>query len=307
MALVGPTASGKSATAMTAARLTGCLEIVSIDSMAVYREMDLGTAKPSREDRAEVPHHLLDVLDPADECAVSLFQQLAREAIEQIRDRGKVPLLVGGTGLYHRAVIDNLEIPGQFPEIRADLEALADEPDGVAVLHARLSELDPLAITKIEPGNARRLVRALEVTLGSGRPFSSFGPGLETYSDSSVLQIGLETARSLEAERIEERVHSWMAAGFLEEVTALSRRPGGLSRTARQAIGYRELLAVVEEGADLNEAVTATISRTRVFARRQRSWFRRDPRVVWEASITDAINHVVDAVERIKVHLEVGD
>ena len=307
MALVGPTASGKSATAMTAARLTGCLEIVSIDSMAVYREMDLGTAKPSREDRAEVPHHLLDVLDPAEECSVSLFQQLAREAIEQIRDRGKVPLLVGGTGLYHRAVIDNLEIPGQFPEIRADLEALADEPDGVAVLHARLSELDPLAITKIEPGNARRLVRALEVTLGSGRPFSSYGPGLETYSDSSVLQIGLETARSLEAERIEERVHSWMAAGFLEEVTALSRRPGGLSRTARQAIGYRELLAVVEEGADLNEAVTATISRTRVFARRQRSWFRRDPRVVWEASITDAINHVVDAVERIKVHLEVGD
>ena len=274
--------------------------------MAVYREMDLATAKPSNADRTEVPHHLIDVLDPAQECTVVLFQELATQAIADVRSRGRVPLLVGGTGLYHRAVIDQLEIPGQFPEIRAQLEVLSDDPDGGAVLMARLSELDPLAASRIEPGNLRRLIRALEVTEGTGRPFSSFGPGLEDYGHSSVTQIGIELETPLLSGIIEDRVASWMDQGLLEEVAALSARSGGLSRTARQAIGYRELLGVVEQGADLKEALEATVARTRVFARRQRAWFRRDPRVDW-VGLSGAYESAMVAIEHIAAGLEMGD
>ena len=292
---------------MEAARSTGLVEIVSIDSMAVYREMDLATAKPPHADRLAVPHHLLDVLDPSEECSVSLFQDLAGDAIRDIRARKRVPLLVGGTGLYHRAVIDELEIPGQFPELRAQLESVADDPDGLAVLMARLTELDPQAASKIEVGNARRIVRALEVIEGTGRPFSSFGPGLEAYSPSRVVQIGLESVTTVVAARIAERVHVWMDQGLLAEVEGLSSRPNGLSRTARQAIGYRELLGVVEEDHPLDEAIEATISRTRVFARRQRSWFRRDPRVQWMGSASEALDALVHEIVRVSVGLEMGD
>ena len=299
IAIVGTTAAGKSALAMALARHSGRIEIVSVDSMAVYRGMDLATAKPSQHDRREVPHHLIDVLDPSEECSVSLFKSLAHEAIAEIQAAGRIPLLVGGTGLYHRAVIDDLEIPGSFPALRAQLETVADDPDGLAVLMARLEELDPLAAGRIEPGNARRIVRALEVIEGTGRPFSSFGPGLETYTTSRVLQIGLAVPGELVDRRIEARVEDWMAAGLLEEVTALLARPRGLSRTARQAIGYRELLEVVEGGADVEAAVASTIQRTKAFARRQRAWFRRDPRVAWQDSAEQALAALEGALERM--------
>jgi tRNA dimethylallyltransferase len=291
---------------MALARLRGDIEIISVDSMAVYREMDLATAKPSKSDRAAVPHHLVDVLDPGQECTVVLCQELATQAIDEVRSRGHIPVLVGGTGLYHRAVIDQMEIPGQFPEIRAQLEVLGDDPDGGAVLMARLHELDPEAASRIEPGNLRRLIRALEVIEGTGRPFSSFGPGLESYGDSPVLQIGITIEAPLLSSVIEERVASWMKQGLLAEVEGLAVRPGGLSRTARQAIGYRELLGVVEQGADLDEAVDATVARTRVFARRQRAWFRRDPRVRWVAPEA-AFEVAVSELKRIATGLEMGD
>ena len=173
IALVGPTASGKSALAMEAARRRPDLEIVAVDSMQVYRGMDVGTAKPTSADQAEIGHHLLDVADPDDDYTVSRYQADCLAALADIESRGRRALLVGGTGLYLRAVTDGLEIPGQFPAERAALDA---EPD-TAGLYGRLRDLDPVAAGRMEPTNRRRVVRALEVTLGSGRPFSSFGPG----------------------------------------------------------------------------------------------------------------------------------
>ena len=281
MAVVGATASGKSHLAWDVARQRGDVEIVSVDSMAVYREMDLATAKPSPAEQAAVPHHLLDVLDPSEECSVSLFRQMAEEAIDAITAKAKLPLLVGGTGLYHRAVIDQLAIPPQFPELRRQLDEEVASDEGLALAFTRLVALDPRAASRIEPTNARRVARALEVTLGTGEPFSSFGPGLETYPEASVLQIGLEVDLEVIDRAIEARVTRWMDEGLLDEVRSLADRPRGMSRTARQAIGYRELLGVIEEGRDLPEALEVTRQRTRALARRQRSWFRRDPRVRW--------------------------
>jgi tRNA dimethylallyltransferase len=306
VALVGTTASGKSAIAMAAARSTGVVEIVSVDSMAVYREMDLGTAKPSTADRTEVPHHLIDVLDPAEECSVSLFRTLADEAISKIRTQAKVPVLVGGTGLYHRSVIDQLEFPPQFPAIRCRLEAEMDDPARLAEAYGELERIDPEAATRIEPTNVRRIVRALEVHEGTGRPFSSFGPGLKAYPTSSVLQIGVIVDQAVSDQAIDRRVEAWMDAGLLDEVRSLTSRTGGLSRTARQAIGYRELFEVVEDGADLDEAIEVTKQRTRAFARRQRSWFRRDPRISWVRP-EEALAAVVEAVGRVRAGLEVGE
>ena len=279
IALVGTTASGKSALALRAAEAVGSVELISVDSMAVYREMDIGTAKPSVLDRQRVPHHLIDILDPSEECTLSLFQTEARTALEDIAERGGVPLLVGGTGLYHRAVVDNLEIPGQFPDLRSELERRASCDLGA--LHRELAKLDPKAAAKIEPQNERRIVRALEVIEGTGRPFSSFGPGLEHYEASAIRQLGLRVDLGTIDEAIEVRVSEWMASGFVQEVDALSRRPRGLSRTAQQAIGYAELFAYLDGACSLAEATAETVRRTRSLARRQRSWFARDPRIVW--------------------------
>jgi len=281
VALLGTTASGKSALALEAARRLGDVELVCVDSMTVYRHMDIGTAKPSTEARAEVPHHLLDLADPAEEFTVSAFQAAARHALADIASRGKRALLVGGTGLYLRSVVDDLEIPGRWPEVVAELAAEADAPGGVEALHRRLGELDPVAASRTTSTNRRRVVRALEVTIGSGRPFSSFGPGLTAYPPSPVVQLGLSADPAKVDIRISERFDRWMAEGLLDEVRALAERPEGLSRTARQALGYRELLAHVEDGVALDECVDEAVRRTRSFARRQRSWFRRDPRIAW--------------------------
>lgn len=283
VALVGVTASGKSAAALTVARGRGDIEIVSVDSMCVYRGMDVGTSKPSRTDRAMVPHHLLDVADPDEEFTVTQFQSAARAATDAIAARGHHALLVGGTGLYLRAVVDDLRFPGRYPEVKQALEAeLADGGAGVTELHGRLAVLDPLAASRMEPTNQRRVLRALEVTLGSGQPFSTFGPGLEAYPASPVAMIGLGVPIEEVDRRIAERFARWVEVdGLLDEVRSLAARPGGIARTARQALGYRELLAHVEGGAPLEGCIEEAVRRTRSYARRQASWFRRDPRVTW--------------------------
>jgi len=279
LALVGATATGKSHLALECARRLGDVEIVSADSMQVYRGMDIGTAKPTPAERAEVPHHLLDLVDPAAEFSVADFQAAARTAIASIEERGRRALVVGGTGLYVRALVDDLDIPGRWPEIRSELEAEATTIEGVRALHDRLAGLDPTAAARMEPTNRRRVVRALEVCLGSGRPFSSFGPGLDTYRPSQFDQVGIRVDRPRLDRRIAERVHGMFTAGLVEEVRALSARP--LSRTARQALGYKALLAHLAGGTALSEAVEETIRRTCWFARRQERWFRRDPRIRW--------------------------
>jgi len=295
VALVGTTASGKSALALAAARALGDVELVSIDSMQLYRGMDIGTASPTAAERAAVRHHLVDLADPWEEWSLARFQAAAHTALADIASRGRRAVLVGGTGLYLRAVIDGLEIPGQHPEVRAELEADRD----TRALHRRLEELDPLAASRMEPDNRRRVVRALEVTLGSGRPFSSYGPGLEAHP-ASVPQIGIRLPPEVVARRIAVRYHEQVAAGFLDEVDALLALDRPLSRTAAQALGYRELIAHRRGELSLEAALDQAISRTRRFARRQRAWFRRDPRIAW----FDAAEDPAEVAEAVRAGIE---
>jgi tRNA dimethylallyltransferase len=284
-ALVGTTASGKSALAMALAREDPRLEIVSVDSMQVYRGMDVGTAKPTAAERAEVAHHLLDVADPWEDYTLARYAAAARSALGDIEARGQRALLVGGTGLYLRAVVDDLAVPGRFPEARAEVEAEPDTP----TLHRRLAELDPRAASRMEPTNRRRVVRALEVTLGSGRPFSSYGPGLDVYPPTRFHQVGVALPHEVIARRVEARYHQQMADGFLAETEALLAAPEGMSRTARQALGYAELIEHLTAGVPVDEALEVAIRRTRRFARRQHSWFRRDPRIRWLHALDDPL------------------
>ena len=276
LVIVGSTASGKSDLAMGVARLVGGgAEIVALDSMQVYRGMDIGTATPTAAEQAEVPHHMIDLVDPSEEFAVAELQAQACTVIDDIRHRGAVPVLVGGTGLYVRAVIDDLKIPGRYLEVRAELET---EPD-TAALHRRLADLDPVAASRMEPANRRRIVRALEVTIGSGEPFSSYGPGLGHYPPTPFVQVGLRWDRERLDDRITARYQQQMADGFLDEVRTLAEAP--ISRTASQALGYKELLRHVQGETTLEEALALAVVRTRRFARRQERWFRRDPRIRW--------------------------
>ena len=281
MALVGTTASGKSSLAMAVARRLGDVELVCVDSMTVYRGMDIATAKPSHADRAEVAHHMLDLVSPDVEFTVKDFQAHAAAARAGIASRGRRALLVGGTGLYLRAVVDDLDIPARYPEVAEALERDTQRPGGLQELHARLRALDPVAASRTTDTNHRRIVRALEVTLGSGRPFSSYGPGLDAYPPTDVVLLGLPYDPEVVDRRIEERFTRWMDEGLLEEVRRISARPEGLSRSARQALGYKELLDHVERGTPLESCVRESVRRTRAFARRQWSWFRRDPRIRW--------------------------
>ena len=265
---------------MAVARRCGDVELVSMDSMVVYRHMDIGTAKPSPAERAEIPHHLIDLVDPDADWTVADHQAACTAALAGIAAGGNRALLVGGTGLYVQAVVDNLTIPGRYPQVRADLEA---EPD-TAALHQQLMDLDPVAAERIEPGNRRRIVRALEVTVGSGTPFSQFGPGMDRYPEVQWPMVGLTVPRPVLDERIEARYARQMADGLLDEVRSLAGRDAGLSRTARQALGYRELLEHVELGADLDDCLSQAVLRTRQFSRRQQRWFGRDPRITWLAA-----------------------
>ena len=280
LALVGPTAAGKSDIALEIARRLGDVEIVTVDSMQVYRGMDIGTAKPTARQRDEVPHHLLDLADPSEEWSVARWAVEACRVIESIEERGHRALLVGGTGLYFQAIVDGLEPPGRYPEVRGELERNPDTRS----LHAELARVDPLAADKIEPSNRRRVIRALEVTVGSGRPFSSFGPGVAAFPDTSWRLAGVWIPRRVVADRIGERFDRMVAEGLLDEVKALAASPLGLSRTARQALGYREVLAHLEQGVPFDAAIAEAKRRTKAFARRQRVWWRRDPRIEWFGS-----------------------
>ena len=290
VAIVAPTASGKSDVAMAVARANGA-HIIAVDAMQVYRGMDIGTAKPSVADQSEVPHHCVDLVDPSERFTVAEFKVQAAAARDAARRAGAPALLVAGTGLYLTAVIDDLQLPGEWPDVRAQLQA---EPD-VATLFARLQELDPLAASRCEPTNRRRIERALEVTLGSGQPFSSFGPGTSAYPPSDVPQIGILWPRETLSKRIEQRVHSMMAAGLLAEVKSLAERYD-LSREARQALGYKELLEHLSGRISLDEAVAQIVLHTRQFAVRQERWFRRDPRIEWVTVHEDPVAEVAPRV-----------
>jgi tRNA dimethylallyltransferase len=293
VALVGTTASGKSGLAMALAREHSDVEIVSIDSMQVYRGMDIGTAKPSTLDRREVPHHLLDLAEPHEEFTVARFQRDFDNAMASIEQRGHRALLVGGTGLYLRAVIDGLAIPGRYLEVMSQFDGVA-----TSELHARLTTLDPIGASRMEPTNRRRVVRALEVTIGSGRPFSSFGPGLEAYPATRFQLVGVTLPAVVIRDRIAERYLRQLEQGFVDEVRQLAARPVGLSRTAAQALGYRELLDHVCRGRALADSIDEATRRTRQFARRQRAWFRRDPRIEWLEAESDPMT-VLPSLERI--------
>lgn len=283
LVIIGPTASGKSSLAIEVAVRSidegTPVEIVSVDAMAVYREMEIGTAAPSVDERRGIPHHLIGVADPSEDYTVSRFQSECQAAIADIEARGAVPLLVGGTGLYVQAVVDDLDIPGQFPEVRAELEG-RPESDTLK-MWAQLRDLDPVAAAKMEPNNRRRIVRALEVCLGSGEPFSSFGPGMDAFPPSRFQVIGLKIDRTFMDARIDLRYEQQMAEGFLVEVQRLLDRPDGLSRNARQGLGYRELIAHIEGTLTLDDALDEARRRTRRFARRQQRWFGRDTRIHW--------------------------
>lgn len=295
VALVGPTASGKSALAHEVALESGgSIELLSVDAMGVYRGMDLGTAKPTRRERDEVSYHLLDLVGPDEEFTLAQFQREAKRSVASISDVGHQALYVGGTGLYGRAVLDDLDIPARYPDIRRTLEARAEED--LRALYDELVQLDPVAASRLEATNERRVVRALEVTLGAKRPFSSYGEGLLNYGRVRVVQVGLDCEVAVLDERIERRFRSWMDQGLLDEIDGLLRAPGGLGRTARQAVGYRELLRHLEDVAPLDECVNDALTRSRRLARRQRSWFRRDPRVEWFSDVAQAKRRLLEVL-----------
>lgn len=287
LALVGSTASGKSALALSVAEALGDVEIVSVDSMQLYRGMDIGTAKPTAADRARVPHHMIDVVAPTEAWSVARFQEAARGAVADIEARGMRALLVGGTGLYVQAVVDDLRFPGEDPELRARLEAETSEPGGIARAYAELRRRDPIAAARIDEHNQRRIVRALEVLEVTGRPFSESGPGIDRHGPTRfpVSMVGVWLPRSVVNRRIQARVEAMRADGFVAEVRTLLRRDAPLSRTARQAIGYRDVADALEVTGTVGDEVFGRIvRRTRSFARRQRMWFRRDPRITWFAT-----------------------
>ncbi|GAB3760403.1 tRNA dimethylallyltransferase [Nocardioides ginsengisegetis] len=278
VAVVGATASGKTGLSLDLAEALGG-EVVNTDAMQVYRGMDIGTAKLPVAERRGIPHHLLDTLTVRDTATVAEFQGWARSAIQQLRGNGTVPVLVGGSALYTRAILDRFEFPGTDGAVRAELEAELEEV-GSGALHRRLRELDPEAADRIIPGNGRRVVRALEVIRLTGRPYSASLPTLE-YADPCTLQLGVDIDRPTLDARIEQRVAQMFEDGFVAEVERLLDEGLAEGRTASRAIGYREVMAHLAGELTLDRAREQTVVATRRFARRQDSWFRKDPRIVW--------------------------
>ncbi|MCF6376398.1 tRNA (adenosine(37)-N6)-dimethylallyltransferase MiaA [Nocardioides KLBMP 9356] len=280
VALVGATASGKTGLSLDLAERLGG-EVVNTDAMQVYRGMDVGTAKLPPAERRGIPHHLLDLLDVTEPATVALFQGWARDAIADIRRRDATPVLVGGSALYTRAIVDRFEFPGTDDSLRRELEAELTRI-GSHALHDRLAGVDPEAAAQIQPDNGRRVVRALEVVALTGRPFSASLPRLE-YVDPLTVQIGVDIDRPTLDERIARRVDEMFATGLVEEVEALLAQGLAEVRTANRAIGYREVVGFLAGDRTLAEAVEQTKTATRRFARRQDAWFRKDPRIVWVA------------------------
>ncbi|WP_369199365.1 tRNA (adenosine(37)-N6)-dimethylallyltransferase MiaA [Streptomyces sp. PU-14G] len=277
VAVVGPTAAGKSDLGVFLAQELGG-EVINADSMQLYRGMDIGTAKLTLPERKGVPHHLLDIWEVTEAASVAEYQRLARAEIDRLHARGRVPVLVGGSGLYVRGALDAMEFPGTDPGVRARLEAeLAERGSGE--LHARLAAADPEAARVILPGNGRRIVRALEVIEITGRPFTANLPSHESVYET--VQIGVDVARPELDERIARRVDLMWEAGLVDEVRELEKRGLREGRTAPRALGYQQVLAALAGEYSLEEAREVTVRATKRFARRQDSWFRRDPRVNW--------------------------
>lgn len=278
---------------MQVASMFGDVDIVAVDAMQVYRHMDIGTAKPTADDQRRVPHHCLDLVDPFQRFTATQFQGAAGDALDAIHAAGRRALLVGGTGLYLTAVIDELVFPGEWPEIRAELEADIDTQG----LYRRLAELDPPAAGKIEPNNRRRIIRALEVCIGSGERFSDAGPGTATFPDNGVVQIGIRWSRDELARRIARRVDQMIAEGLVDEVRGLLALDPPMSRTAAQALGYKEMIDHIEGRVPLAVARDEIVLRTTQFAVRQERWYRRDPRIRWiDVSGEDPVGLVSPAV-----------
>lgn len=298
--LVGPTASGKSALALALAeRLIAAgrpAEIVNADSMLVYRGMDIGTAKPTAAELAAVPHHLVDIYAIDRTATVAEFQELARAAIAECRARSVLPIVVGGSALYIRAIVDDFRFPGTDAALRAELETEL-ERFGPEPLHARLAEADPAAAAVIEPRNGRRIVRALEVIRLTGEPFQATLPA-HTAVLPDLTMLGLDVDRPTLDRRIADRVRAMWQAGFVDEVRELAARGLREGLTASRALGYRQVLAYLDGETDEAGAMEATITATRKFARRQDAWFRRDPRIRWlPYDADDLVPRALAAVE----------
>lgn len=277
--ICGPTATGKSDLALEVAdRFNG--EIVNADSMQLYRGMDIGTAKLSLSERRSIPHHLLDILSVSEDASVAQYQFLARAAIDEIRGRNKAAVVVGGTGLYIKSIIDEMNFPETDPAIRKKLE---DEVEavGAAGLYARLKEVDPEAASAIEPANTRRIIRALEVIEVTGEPYSANLPSDTSLRYPDAFHFGLAMERSNLAPRIEARVHRMWQQGLVAEVEKLISEGLLLGTTAQRAIGYAQVLSALAGEITETQAIEETIVATRQYVRRQETWFKRDQRIQW--------------------------
>jgi tRNA dimethylallyltransferase len=278
VAVVGPTAAGKTELSLDVAGDIGG-EIVNTDAMQVYRGMDVGTAKLPEAERRGIRHHLLDLLDVGEPATVAEFQASARAVIDDCRVRDVVPVLVGGSALYTRAVLDRFEFPGTDPGVRARLEAELERV-GSDTLHRRLADADPRAAAQIQAGNGRRIVRALEVIEITGRPFTAALPAQRYFYEPTV-QVGVRIPRPVLDERIEQRVRHMWDAGLVDEVARLADQGLRHGRTANRAIGYQQVLAFLDGECTEEQAFERTVTATRRFARRQESWFVKDPRISW--------------------------
>ncbi|MFA5867737.1 MAG: tRNA (adenosine(37)-N6)-dimethylallyltransferase MiaA [Actinomycetota bacterium] len=298
LAIVGPTASGKSAVAMILAERLGG-EVVSADSMQVYRGMDIGTAKPPTEVRERVRHHLIDIMDPSENCTAALFQSLARAAIEDIIERGKIPIIVGGTGLYVSAAVDNLHFPQtqETSEVRMRLQEEAEEL-GAFKLHSRLREIDPVGASNIHVNNTRRVIRALEVYELTGKKYSDVaGSFKKRRSLYDTVFMGLDYEKEELKRRIAVRTNRMIEKGWVEETRQLFAGDRLISRNAAQAIGYATLKQYIDGHLTMDEAVEQVIKTTSAYAKRQMTWFKADPRVVWlEPDVKDGAAELADEV-----------
>lgn len=297
VAIVGATGTGKTGLSLDLAealRARGTpAEIVNADSMQLYRGMDVGTAKLPEAERRGIPHHLFDVLEPAEEASVARYQVAAREAVGRVRARGAVPILVGGSGLYVSSVVFDFRFPGTDPEVRARLETeLTDR--GPGLLHTRLAELDPAAAAAIGPSNGRRLVRALEVIEITGEPFGSGLPSDDALWTPTTI-LGMSSPRDVLVERLDRRAAEMFEHGIVDEVERIG--PERMGVTASRAIGYAQAIAVLEGRLDTASAVAQTAALTRRYARRQVGWFKRYPGVTWLD--VDDPQHVLAAVDTL--------
>lgn len=302
IAVAGPTASGKSDLALQLAqKLDG--EIICMDSMQIYRRMDIGTAKPTAEEQALVPHHMLDIVDPTENYAVADYAQNAEKVICEIAARGKQPILVGGTGLYLKALMHGLSLgnAGGDEKIRARLYAMAEEPEGKAHLHRQLAEVDPASAAKFHPNDIRRVIRALEVYELTGTPISRQRQD-EPERPFSILPLAIDMPRDVLYARLEKRVHLMMQQGLLEEVEALLKSGVTAGMQSMQGIGYKELIPVVQGLQHIDDAVWQIVLNTRHYAKRQGTWLRTEPKTIW---ITEAPeNRFETAMKHIKGFLK---